>query len=132
MAVLSVPQGPAAIDPKDVDITTTRGSGPGGQHRNKTESCVVVIHRPTGIQVRIDSERSQTENRRIALEVLGAKVKTQARKAISESLSDSRKHQLGTGMRGDKRRTVREQDDSVVDHLTGRRWDLRTYKKGTW
>ncbi len=132
MAVLPVPTEAESIRVQDVEISTTRGSGPGGQHRNKTESCVVAVHRPTGLQVRIDSERSQSDNRRMALEVLGARVMAAKRAELDGSLRDSRRSQLGSGMRGDKRRTVREQDDQVVDHVTGRRWDLRSYKRGDW
>lgn len=65
-----------ALNENDVDLQTTRGSGPGGQHRNKTESCVVATHKKTGISVRVDM-RSQHESRRIALKILSAKLRDQ-------------------------------------------------------
>lgn len=121
-----------ALDPRDVDITTARGSGPGGQNRNKTESCVIARHKPTGIQVRIDNERSQQQNRATAMKVLAAKLYQLSASLAMASKNDQRKQQVGSGMRGDKVRTYREQDDQVTDHRTGKKWQLNKWIKGVW
>jgi peptide chain release factor 1 len=120
-----------ALDPRDVEIVTARGSGPGGQHRNKTESCVVATHRPSGLSVRIDM-RSQHQSRAMAMKVLAARLyEAEREKALAQREQD-RKQQVGSGMRGDKIRTYRTQDDQVNDHRTGQRWRLNTWLKGEW
>lgn len=121
-----------ALDPRDVDITTARGSGPGGQNRNKTESCVIAKHKPTGIQVRIDNERSQQQNRATAMKVLAARLYQLSAAQATATKNDQRKQQVGSGMRGDKVRTYREQDDQVTDHRSGKRWQLNKWIKGVW
>lgn len=118
------------LDHRDVEITTARGSGPGGQNRNKTESCVIVVHKPTGTQVRIDNERSQQQNRAIALKLLAARLYEVEKQKVSQARADERKQQAGSGMRGDKIRTYREQDDQVTDHRTGEKWRLNRWLKG--
>lgn len=121
-----------ALNHADVEITTTRGSGPGGQNRNKTESCVVAVHRPTGLTVRIDNERSQHQNRATAYKLLAARLyEAERERAFNERVKD-RKSQVGSGMRGDKVRTYRTQDDQVNDHRTGQRWRLKDWVKGEW
>src|SRR5271166_5311967 len=62
------------LDYRDVEIVTTRGSGPGGQNRNKTDSCVIATHKPSGLAVRIDNERSQHQNKAMAYKVLAARL----------------------------------------------------------
>lgn len=121
-----------ALNYRDVDITTTRGSGPGGQNRNKIESCVIATHRPTGIQVRIDNERSQHQNKAMAYKLLAAKLYEIERERIEKAKEDNRRQQVGTGMRGDKVRTYRAQDDQVNDHRTGQRWRLQDWTRGIW
>lgn len=116
----------------DVDITTTRGSGPGGQNRNKTDSCVIATHRPTGLQVRIDNERSQHQNKAIAYKVLAARLYEAEREKSLVSREKDRKQQVGTGMRGDKVRTYRTQDDLVTDHRTGTKFRLSAWMRGDW
>jgi peptide chain release factor 1 len=116
----------------DLEWTTCRGSGPGGQHRNKTESAVQVKHIPSGIFVRCETERSQQQNKNTAMATLKARL-WQIQKDIhmGQRVSD-RKAQVGSGMRGDKRRTIRCQDGVVTDHLTGKRWRLKEYMRGEW
>lgn len=116
----------------DVDIVATRGSGPGGQNRNKVASCIVATHRPSGIVVRIDSERSQHANKKIALTILGAKIAELERSRISAERASVRKAQVGSGMRGDKIRTYRVGDDAVLDHRSGKRWRLSDWVRGIW
>jgi peptide chain release factor 1 len=120
------------LNPKDVEIVTARGSGPGGQNRNKTESCVIATHRPSGLSVRIDNERSQHQNRAMALKVLAARLYDAEREKIRLAKDDARKQQVGTGQRGDKVRTYRTQDDQVTDHRTGLKMRLVKWYDGDW
>ncbi len=105
----------------DILVRTTRGSGPGGQHRNKTDSCVMMTHLPTGIEVRIDSERSQHANRREARAILESRVQALQQNSVRQAQAADRRAQVGSGMRGDKRRTYRLQDGQVTDHRSGRK-----------
>jgi peptide chain release factor 1 len=133
VAVLEAPsRSENAIRIDDVDVETMRGSGAGGQHRNKTDSAVRARHRPTGIEVRCESERSQHLNRELALRVLAARVADQERAAFAGARAADRKQQVGSGMRGDKRRTIRVQDDQVADHVDGRTWRFKAYARGDW
>lgn len=120
-----------ALNLSDVEITTTRDSGPGGQNRNKVESCVVAVHRPTGIRVKI-AAKSQHRNRALALQVLAGRLYELEREKQHSSRAADRKEQVGSGMRGDKVRTYRTQDDQVVDHRTGQRWRLSNWLRGIW
>lgn len=115
----------------EVEIQTTRGSGPGGQHRNKTDSCVIATHKPTGMSVRIDS-RSQHQNRAVALQVLAARLASDEAERNRVARAESRKTQMGSGMRGDKIRTYRTQDDKVTDHRSGKTWSLKKWSRGDW
>jgi len=120
------------VRPADLDVETARGSGPGGQHRNTSDTCVVVRHGPTGIVVRCDAERSQHRNRELAMAVLYARLTARQRTQDEGDRAARRRRQVGSGMRGDKRRTIRCQDGVVTDHPTGRRWRLREYLRGEW
>ncbi len=120
------------IPDDDLDWSTCRGTGPGGQARNKTESTVLLTHRPTGLQVRCETSRSQQHNRVAALALMRAKLWALERDRLHAARAQERRAQLGSGMRGDKRRTIRSQDGTVVDHVTGRRWELRAYLRGNW
>lgn len=118
------------LDEGDLDFRYTRGSGAGGQHRNKTESCVVVKHRPTGVEVRCCSERSQHQNKRTAMEVLAARLAQMDEENGRLEASADRRSQTGSGMRGDKVRTVRVQDSVVKCERTGRKKPLAEYLAG--
>ncbi len=133
VAVLPEPGNEAfEVHERDLEWTTTRGSGPGGQNRNKVETVAVVRHKPTGITVRAESERSQYRNKVLALRVLRAKLHADFEHRLHIAESGQRKQQIGSGQRGDKRRTVRVRDGSVKDHVTGRTWELRHYLNGQW
>lgn len=120
------------LNPSDLDIKTARGSGPGGQNRNKTESCVIVTHKPTGVVIRIDTERSQHRNRALALGLLRAKL-SEAREATQMgSENAARRAQVGSGMRGDKTWTVRVRDAQVTHHETGKRFQYEKYLRGDY
>lgn len=120
------------IRERDLIWRTTRGSGPGGQHRNKTDSCVILTHRPTGISVRCEAERSQQRNRDLALRLVRHKLYEAEAHSRAERRNAQRSSQIGSGMRGDKIRTVRCQAGSVICHQTGARVSLKTYVRGEW
>lgn len=120
------------VDLRDLRIGFCRGSGAGGQNRNKTETAVQITHLPSGLMVRCETERSQHQNKATAMSLLRARLYERARSTKERSLSEERRQQLGSGMRGDKRRTVRCQEGVVNDHLTGRVISLRDYERGEW
>lgn len=117
------------LSERDIEVFTTKDSGPGGQHRNKTESCVVMRHKPTGIEAKAAS-KSQHDNRRAAREVLEARVAAHFAEAAKASTDHARRQMVGSGMRGDKIRTYRAQDDVVTDHATGQKLRLRDVMAG--
>lgn len=120
------------LDMRDVELITTKGSGPGGQNRNMTESCVIATHRPTGLSVRIDNERSQHQNKATALRMLASRLYQSAGEKAKSERDQLRRDQVGTGMRADKVRTYAEQRDIVTDHRTNQRWSLKQWRKGIW
>jgi peptide chain release factor 1 len=120
------------IPEHELEWSTCRSTGSGGQHLQKTDSAVQVKHLPTGTIVRSEQGRSQHGNRVLALERLRAKLAAEQRAVATAARAAARRDQAGSGMRGDKRRTIRVQDDSVVDHVTGRAWRYRDYVRGAW
>jgi peptide chain release factor 1 len=133
VAVLPEPsEAELRLNPADLEWDTARGTGPGGQARNKTESAVIVTHHPSGVTVRCDTSRSQHQNRSTALSMLRARLLDAQRLAAVRAENDARRGQVGSGMRGDKIRTIRTQDDTVTDHRTGRHWRYRDYVRGEW
>lgn len=127
-----VPRGAVELDESDLEWSFFRGSGKGGQKRNKTESGVRVRHLPSGLVVRIESGRSLPQNKQRALETLRARLAAQRRKRAKAKLDSHRKELVGSGMRGDKIRTIRVQDDTVTDHRSGAKLELRKYLRGEW
>lgn len=117
------------INEKDLDWKFTRGTGPGGQHRNKTDSCVNLTHIPSGIKVRIDG-RSQASNKVDALFVLKARLKEHQDNKVYSKQANIRKEQVGSGMRGDKIRTIRVKDNRVVDHKLNKKITYKEYSRG--
>src|SRR5262249_47654272 len=133
VAVLAEPTAAEVTLPeRDLVWSTCRGTGSGGQKRNKTESTVLLTHRPTGLQVRCETARSQLQNRATALALLRARLWAAERARPDGARAEARKRQVGSGMRGDKRRTIRCQDGIVTDHVSGRRWNLKEYLRGDW
>lgn len=118
------------IDPKELEIKTCRGSGAGGQHRNVTDSAVTVKHKPSGIVVRCENERSQHQNKENALSLLRAKLFEQQQQKQIDQQNATRKKHVGKGMRGDKIRTIRMQDGVVINHITGKKSKLKDFLRG--
>jgi peptide chain release factor 1 len=132
VAVLDASSAPKfKLNESELEITTTRGTGPGGQHRNTTDSCVIVRHLPTGITAKIDC-RSQHQSRALALRILADRIEEEQRQQWDAKRAAKRKNQVGSGQRGDKIRTYREKDDRVVDHRTGQKWKLTKWMRGDW
>jgi len=117
------------LNENDILIMTTRDSGPGGQHRNKTESCVIMRHVPTGIEAKA-SARCQHQNKRTARAMLEARVKNHLEDKLTEEVDKRRQEDRGSGMRGDKVRTYRDKDDVVTDHRTENKIRLKDVKLG--
>ncbi len=119
VAVLPVPElTEFKLKDSDIRMVFTKDSGPGGQHRNKTESCVVLTHVPTGIQAK-SSDRCQHANRRQARAVLEARVAEFVESGNRSRVNADRRSQVGSGQRGDKVRTYALQHDAVTDHRSG-------------
>ncbi len=119
-----------AVAAEDLEEQFTRGSGAGGQHRNKTSTAVLLRHVPSGMQMRVDGGRSQDQNRQTARELLQARLQAQAQEAQTAGRNADRRQQAGSGMRGDKVRTVQVHNDSVIDHRRGTRTSFRVYVRG--
>ena len=117
------------IDNTDIDIRYTRGTGKGGQHKNKVETCVILTHRPTNISVRIDG-RVRTKNEKEARKVLEERIQKHSDKLFSSNYDKIRQDQIGLGFRGEKRRTYRVKDDLVIDHITNKKISLIELYKG--
>ena len=133
MAVLKEPSNQEfVLQERDLDIKTCRGGGKGGQHRNKVETAVVITHIPTQVTVRCEASRSQHQNKETALKQLRAKLWANKILHQNQCQDNIRSFQIGSGMRGDKRRTIRVQHGVVVDHITGQKWRYDDYRSGNW
>lgn len=130
VAVLEgIQQNDWTISDKDIEYRTTRDSGPGGQHRNTTDSCVYAKHIPTGIEVK-SATKSQHRNRILARSMLEARIKEADENLNRERVDTIRRNLVGSGMRGDKIRTYRFKDGIVIDHRSEKKYQLKSILEG--
>ena len=118
------------LNRNDVDRKYTRGSGNGGQKRNKVETVCVLTHRPTGLIVRCEDHRTREKNEEEAWNRLEERLSGMHDEKLGMQQRETRFNQIGFGNRNDKRRTYREQDGFVIDHVSGKRITIKELYKG--
>ena len=107
------------LNPADIEMQVFRSSGAGGQHINKTSSAVRLIHRPTGMVVECQQERSQFQNRDKAMQLLRSRLYEQEQERVNSEFEQERRSQVGTGMRNERIRTYNFPQGRLTDHRIG-------------
>jgi peptide chain release factor 1 len=107
------------IDERDLEITAEFSAGPGGQHLQKNATAARIIHKPTGLMVKIQTERSLTQNKRLGIAILQARLQEAEETKQHAAVSADRKSQVGTGDRSEKIRTYNYPQSRVTDHRIG-------------
>ncbi len=121
--------GPSSIPQSDLKIEWYSGTGAGGQHRNKHQNSCRITHIPSGV-VATAQCRSRQNSFDSAMTEIQQRVDRESKRSYNNNIASDRKRQVGTGMRGDKIRTYRFQDDSVQDHKSGKRATCSQILKG--
>ena len=107
------------LDERDLEITAEFSSGPGGQHMQKNATAARIIHKPTGMMVKIQSERSLTQNKRLGMAIIQARLQEMEEEKQHAAVAADRKSQIGTGDRSEKIRTYNYPQTRVTDHRIG-------------
>lgn len=107
------------IDDRDLDITAEFSSGPGGQHMQKNATAARIVHKPSGLMVKIQSERSLTQNKNLGIAIIQARLQEMEEAKQNAAVAANRKSQIGTGDRSEKIRTYNYPQSRVTDHRIG-------------